>query len=46
MTIEPPLVQVEASAKFQRNLRLLNITIAHLSVVATLPLHHRDPFNR
>lgn len=25
---------------------LLDITISHITVVATLPLHHRDPFDR
>ncbi|WP_347566123.1 type II toxin-antitoxin system VapC family toxin [Scytonema sp. UIC 10036] len=25
---------------------LLNISIDHLAVVATLPFHHRDPFDR
>jgi PIN domain nuclease of toxin-antitoxin system len=25
---------------------LLNIRIAHVSLVATLPFHHRDPFDR
>jgi len=27
-------------------IQLLSITLDHLSVVATLPLHHRDPFDR
>lgn len=26
--------------------QLLSISIGHLAVVATLPLHHRDPFDR
>jgi PIN domain nuclease of toxin-antitoxin system len=26
--------------------RLLDIKISHVTVVATLPLHHRDPFDR
>ncbi|WP_193198022.1 type II toxin-antitoxin system VapC family toxin [Nostoc sp. MG11] len=25
---------------------LIDITISHITVVATLPLHHRDPFDR
>ena len=28
------------------SLDLIKINVAHLSVVATLPLHHRDPFDR
>lgn len=27
-------------------IELLNITVEHLAVVADLPLHHRDPFER
>ncbi|MBR8835845.1 MAG: type II toxin-antitoxin system VapC family toxin [Stigonema ocellatum SAG 48.90 = DSM 106950] len=28
------------------SIELLNINLDHLAVVATLPLHHRDPFDR
>jgi PIN domain nuclease of toxin-antitoxin system len=28
------------------NIKLLDITIEHIGVVETLPLHHRDPFDR
>ena len=28
------------------SINLLNITLAHLNVVSTLPFHHRDPFDR
>jgi PIN domain nuclease of toxin-antitoxin system len=30
----------------QNNFRILPIDISHTSLVATLPLHHRDPFDR
>jgi PIN domain nuclease of toxin-antitoxin system len=30
----------------QTNLNLLDIKLHHLNVLATLPLHHRDPFDR
>ncbi len=30
----------------RNNFDILHITIAHTAVVATLPLHHRDPFDR
>ena len=30
----------------QNSISLLDISIAHLDVVASLPLHHRDPFDR
>ena len=29
----------------QNRLGILGITVAHTAVVATLPLHHRDPFD-
>jgi PIN domain nuclease of toxin-antitoxin system len=28
------------------NIELLNINLNHIAVVATLPFHHRDPFDR
>lgn len=30
----------------QNNLRLLPIELTHTAMVCTLPLHHRDPFDR
>lgn len=30
----------------QNAIQLLEVKLEHLSVVATLPLHHRDPFDR
>jgi PIN domain nuclease of toxin-antitoxin system len=30
----------------QNRLTILDITVAHTAVVATLPFHHRDPFDR
>lgn len=30
----------------KNNFMLLEINIAHTGIVATLPLHHRDPFDR
>jgi PIN domain nuclease of toxin-antitoxin system len=30
----------------QNSLDLMKIEVSHLSTVATLPLHHRDPFDR
>ena len=33
--------------QLERNsIEILPITVAHLTVVATLPFHHRDPFDR
>jgi PIN domain nuclease of toxin-antitoxin system len=28
------------------NIDLLNISIDHIDIISTLPLHHRDPFDR
>ena len=30
----------------QNSMALLNIKIDHVTVIATMPLHHRDPFDR
>jgi PIN domain nuclease of toxin-antitoxin system len=30
----------------QNNMSLLSVQISHLNLVANLPLHHRDPFDR
>ena len=30
----------------ENSLDLMKIEVSHLSIVATLPLHHRDPFDR
>ncbi len=30
----------------QSNLQVLNISLEHLNLTATLPLYHRDPFDR
>jgi PIN domain nuclease of toxin-antitoxin system len=30
----------------QNNIEILPINLAHISVVCTLPFHHRDPFDR
>ena len=30
----------------QNSMEILNIRIEHLDIVANLPLHHRDPFDR
>ncbi|PIG90590.1 type II toxin-antitoxin system VapC family toxin [Gloeocapsopsis sp. IPPAS B-1203] len=35
-----------AQQVINNGIELLHITVTHLSVVATLPLHHRDPFDR
>ncbi len=55
MSIKYSLGKLSLSASYEEfveeevvktNLNLLNIKLAHLNVLATLPLHHRDPFDR
>src|SRR4051794_17487713 len=46
LSVEPDLRSfVESEIKIQR-LILLPITADHVHTYATLPLHHRDPFDR
>ena len=43
----PPLMVEEAVAAFRYvNFDILAISTAHCAQVASLPLHHRDPFDR
>ena len=40
-------MRASCAARIRRNrFDILHITVAHTAVVATLPLHHRDPFDR
>jgi PIN domain nuclease of toxin-antitoxin system len=41
----PFIVFVEQQLSLN-NIGLLNINLDHIAVVATLPFHHRDPFDR
>lgn len=46
LTLDPnyeEFVETEVTAS---TLSLLNIELEHLRINATLPLHHRDPFDR
>lgn len=46
LTFELPFISFTTSQMQQNSMQLLNIQIEHLNVVADLPLHHRDPFDR
>src|SRR4051794_6333103 len=41
-----PIVQIAESQIQSGDVRLLNITLAHLNLIETMPLHHKDPFDR
>lgn len=46
LTFELPFMSFITSQMQQNSMELVNIQIEHLNVVANLPLHHRDPFDR
>ena len=46
LTFELPFMTFVTSQLQQNSMEILNIRIEHLDVVANLPLHHRDPFDR
>ena len=46
LTFELPFMTFIELQMQQNSMELLNIKIEHLDVVANLPLHHRDPFDR
>ncbi|MGA9996190.1 MAG: type II toxin-antitoxin system VapC family toxin [Pyrinomonadaceae bacterium] len=46
LTLSAPFNMLFPQQLSLNGVELLNITIDHATVVATLPLHHRDPFDR
>ena len=46
LTFELPFMAFVTSQMQQNSMEILNIRIEHLDVVANLPLHHRDLFDR
>lgn len=46
LVVEQPLVTVAMRNMSANDLEIMNIMISHIATVATLPLHHRDPFDR
>lgn len=41
-----PVVQITQLPLQSGEMKLLNITLAHLALIETMPLHHKDPFDR
>ena len=46
LTLKPNYDEFIKSEVVARNINLLNIELAHLKTNASLPFHHRDPFDR
>jgi len=46
LTVAMPIEVLMTHQLTQNDIELLPITVAPLIVVSTLPLHHRDPFDR
>jgi PIN domain nuclease of toxin-antitoxin system len=46
LTVAVPIEVLMTQQFTQNDIELLPITVAPLLVVSTLPLHHRDPFDR
>lgn len=46
LLLNQPYEQFITRQLAREEITLLDIAVAHLAVVATLPLHHRDPFDR
>jgi PIN domain nuclease of toxin-antitoxin system len=46
LTVAVPIEVLMTQQLTQNDIALLPITVAPLIVVSTLPLHHRDPFDR
>jgi len=46
LTLSAPFADLIPAQLNVNGIGLLNISIAHVSLLATLPFHHRDPFDR
>ena len=46
LTVGMPIEVLMTEQLTRNDIDVLPITVAHLIVVSTLPLHHRDPFDR
>jgi PIN domain nuclease of toxin-antitoxin system len=46
LTLRDPLVSIFPQQLYDNDIALLDITVAHVMGITTLPLHHRDPFDR
>jgi PIN domain nuclease of toxin-antitoxin system len=46
LKLSKPLQEVIQQQQQQNNLQLLPIALPHVLAVGSLPMHHRDPFDR
>lgn len=46
LTLTQPFQEFIPDQLTRNSVKLLEISIAHLAVVSSLPFHHRDPFDR
>jgi len=46
LEVPAPFTEFVLQQLYANNIALLDIKVEHLGVVATLPFHHRDPFDR
>ncbi len=46
LRIPEPFDKFIPQAILENDMKLLPISLDHLSLIATLPMHHRDPFDR
>ena len=46
LTVAMPIEVLMTKQLTRNDIDILPITVAHLVAVSTLPLHHRDPFDR
>ncbi len=46
LTLRMPLPEIIEHQQRANNLQILPITLTHIFALPTLPLHHRDPFDR
>ena len=46
LTVAMPIEVLMTQQLTRNDINVLSITVSHLVMVSTLPLHHRDPFDR
>lgn len=46
LNLTEPVVRLVKFQTTNNNIKLLPITLDHLAVIETLPMHHKDPFDR
>jgi len=46
LTLKAPFDELIPTELAENEIELLGISVAHLALVASMPFHHRDPFDR